>query len=939
MALAFFRYFSFFIIIFWGSIAFSQETPPIQVYLPSTYKSENQNWAISQSEDKTIHVANNKGLLEFNGAKWTLYPSPNNTIIRTVKAIDSLIYTGSFREFGYWSRNKFGKLSYFSLSTSLNVPFLENEEIWNIIDIDDWVLFQSLNRIYIFNTKTEQFETIESEATINKMFKVDNSIYFQKLNGSLYEIINGKAILVSKNRFFQENLIVKIFKKENNLLLLTEDNGFYFLNEGQLEQWSISANTDLNGIRIYSAMRLADSSFLLGSISDGMLLISNSGDIKLKLNQNSGLSNNTVLSVFQDKDYNLWLGLEYGINCINLRSPLRIYNDYKGKIGAVNTSILFNGYLYLGTNQGLFYKKYNSSNAYQFIEGTQGAVWCLKNIQGHLFCGHNSGTYLIEKGAANLISNIQGTWDIKPFKKQDNLFLQGNYTGLYVLENSNGTWKVRNKIDGFDVSSRYFEFISENKVIVNHEYKGVFKLTLDKACTKALKIERETSLEKGLKTSLVEYQGDILYAHKKGIYKYHKAQDVFIRDSLYSQLFTEDEYTSGKLIVDKATNKLWATSSHGLSFLSPRKLSSLPKINRIPIPSNSRNDVSGYENITYLNKNEYLFGNSRGYIVFNLDKIEQPPFQVNIALISNSRFKNKDSIKLIDKSVKGELLYTENTIEFDFNVPEYEKYIVPEYQYKLEGIYNTWSRWSTKSHELFENLPYGDYTFKVRAKIGNTPSSNVESYSFKVLRPWYISNLMLALYFVVLLLFSGIMHNLYKQYYKKQREKLLLKKQRELELKELENKEQKARFKNEKLQQDIENKNRELGISTMNLIKKNELLNNLKKELQNINDVKSIKKVIRIIDQNINNTDDWKLFEEAFNNADKDFLKKIKQIHPELTSNDLRLCAYLRLNLSSKEIAPLLNISPRSVEVKRYRLRKKMNLKHEVSLADYILEI
>jgi len=147
------------------------------------------------------------------------------------------------------------------------------------------------------------------------------------------------------------------------------------------------------------------------------------------------------------------------------------------------------------------------------------------------------------------------------------------------------------------------------------------------------------------------------------------------------------------------------------------------------------------------------------------------------------------------------------------------------------------------------------------------------------------------------------------------------------------------KFNNDKLRQDIETKNRELGISTMSLIKKNEFLNNIKTELKNAGESKNLKHVVKIIDKNLNNTDDWNLFEEAFNNADKDFLKKIKSNHPALTSNDLRLCAYLRLNLSSKEIAPLLNISPRSVEVKRYRLRKKMGLSHEDSLSDYILEI
>ena len=155
----------------------------------------------------------------------------------------------------------------------------------------------------------------------------------------------------------------------------------------------------------------------------------------------------------------------------------------------------------------------------------------------------------------------------------------------------------------------------------------------------------------------------------------------------------------------------------------------------------------------------------------------------------------------------------------------------------------------------------------------------------------------------------------------------------------MENKQQLMRFNNEKLRQDIDNKNRELGMSTMSLIKKNEFLNSIKKELQSAEDNTSIKQVIKIIDRNLNNTDDWNVFEEAFNNADKDFLKKVKSIHPALTSNDLRLCAYLRLNLSSKEIAPLLNISARSVEVKRYRLRKKMDLAHESNLTDYILEI
>jgi len=125
----------------------------------------------------------------------------------------------------------------------------------------------------------------------------------------------------------------------------------------------------------------------------------------------------------------------------------------------------------------------------------------------------------------------------------------------------------------------------------------------------------------------------------------------------------------------------------------------------------------------------------------------------------------------------------------------------------------------------------------------------------------------------------------------------------------------------------------------MNMIKKNEILNTIKQDLRKDKTEKNVEGVIRFIDKSINNNDDWKFFEEAFNHADKNFFKKVKEMHPKLTANDLRLCAYLRLNLSSKEIAPLLNISVRSVEIKRYRLRKKIDLPREINLNDYFLNL
>ena len=917
----------------------AQEHPPIQTYMPNEYGAENQNWAISQSKEKYIYVANNKGLLEFNGAKWVLYNSPNQTSIKSVKFIDELIYTGCYREFGYWKKNNLGILNYTSLSSKLNITFLEDEDIWNIVNEDHFILFQSLKRIYIYNKLTNKCSIINSDSVIYKLFKINEGIYFQKLKEGIFEIVNGEAKLVTNHPFLKENLLVNMFNHQGNLLFQTEDNGFYIFKEEGFTIWDIPANAVLQKDRIYSSIKLKDNSFILGTISNGILHLTSEGEIKYHVNQNNGLSSNTVLSVFEDVDNNVWLGLENGINCVNVESPFNSYNDEKGRIGSVNTSILFNNYLYIGTNQGLFYKEIGVNDQFTLISGTQGAVWCLRNINNVLFCGHHSGTFIINGTQANLISDAQGTWDIKPILNNDNLLLQGNYRGLNILEKKEGQWVFRNKIEGFDVSSRYFEMLNTTEVFVNHEYKGVFKLKLDASYEKVISVLKDTSVNKGLKTSLIKYHNYLLYTHQDGIFKYNTTKNKFVRDSILSDLFLKEHYTSGKLVFIKETNTLWSFSLRGISYLTPFKLSNTYKINKISLPSSLRNDISGFENISYITNNKYLYGNTLGYIIIDLDKLKQKAHKVNLNLISNGNYKNGFKTKFLDASSKGILKNNENNFEFNFSVPEYDKYLEAEYQYKLVGIYNLWSNWSTKPNVLFENLPSGDYTFFVRSRIGDEVSGNTAYYNFKIETPWYLTKVMFGIYFILLVLLSLITHTFYKRYYKKQREKLLEKSLLDLELKELENKQQLMRLNNDNLRQDIENKNRELGISTMSLIKKNEFLGSIKNELNKVEESKQVKQIVKIIDRNINNTDDWHTFEEAFNNADKDFLKKIKQHHPSLTHNDLRLCAYLRLNLSSKEIAPLLNISSRSVEVKRYRLRKKMDLPHESSLTDYILEI
>jgi len=904
---------------------YAQELPPIEKFTPEDYGGENQNWSISQARNKFIYVGNNEGLVEYNGAKWNMYPSPNKTIIRAVKVVDEKIYTGCYMEFGYWERDRFGKLQYTSLIPKLKESLVEDEHIWNIITYDQWILFQSHNRIYFYNTNSEEYTIINSNGVITGVFNLKNIIYYHVSNEGVYKIEKGKSILVLKDPMFKDDKVVSIFSIQDGLLVQTRETGFYTLIDNEVTPWEIPAKEALLKMNVFSSIQLKDKSFVIGTIKNGIIYLSKEGKIEYQIDRSNGLSNNTALSLFADIDENVWIGLDNGINCVNIKSPVRVFNDDIGKIGTVYTTIVFNNFLYLGTNQGLFYKHADKQEPFRFVEGTAGQVWRLFVHNNELFCGHHFGTFIVNDDKVAQISNEPGTWGFRPIPNKKNELLIGNYGGLSILLNDTGTWRLKNRVNGFNNSARYFEIGKDNEVWISHGYKGLFRLTLDKDFTTVENVFLDSTIPIGNNSSLTKYRNRILYAFEGGVMAYDDSNNNFIKDSLLSSAVLDSEYASGKLVVDP-TQKLWTFSNDNINYVDVNDLTNQLKINRIPIPDQLRKGQIGYENISLFNKDKYLLGITDGYITLDLSEFNQ--LNQHEIILNSVTLSTIDATKIdVDLSANGEFDYTQNTVVFNYSVPEYDKYRIVKYQYKLMGRYDRWSEWTDKSELVFENLLFGDYNFKIRAKIGNKITSNVINYDFKINRPWYLSNVAILIYLLSLLGITLITHKAYKWYYKKQHEH-----------KQLESEQLITRIKNEKLNEAIESKNRELAISTMSIIKKNEVLGSIKKELKNKNQSNNTS-VVRLIDNNINNTKDWEFFEEAFNNVDKDFLEKVKQLYPELTPNDLRFCAYLRLNLSSKEIAPLLNMSVKSVETKRYRLRKKMHLSHDKSLVNHILEI
>ncbi|WP_417885912.1 triple tyrosine motif-containing protein [Zunongwangia sp.] len=905
----------------------SQELPPITNFDAETYHAGHQNWMIDQDKNQQLYVANNSGLLTYNGEQWRLYEMPDANAMRSVKVIDSLIFTGSYMDFGFWNNDSDGTLKYTSLKAELNTEILDGEQFWHIEELDDYIIFQSLHRLFSYHKKTGDVITIPAENTISNLFKVAHKLYFQVAEKGLFSIENNQINQEISKQQIGTKSIVYIFRNKNRDIAVTRDNGLFDITD---KQWkSISVNGYPLTTSFFTATLAQTDKLVLGSIGEGLYFLDlSSGEIQHILQPD--ILNNTVLDIYEDQDENIWCGLDHGVSLVEIASPFSIFKDFMGEIGTVYCSADYDNNLYLGTNQGL-YKVDKNNKDFELVEGTSGQVWSLHKFGDKLFIGHDRGTFRLKGNQLKQIFNGSGTWQLKAYQ---NGFLQGHYNSISYFNDKESS--AVNVLEGFELSSRNMVVDSiKNEIWVGHDHKGIFKISLDPKSLNIIDVKNfKVDYKNKSRLSVFKFQNEIYYATEAAIYKFLPEQKSFSSKNKLNLLFGDSRSGIPTVTPD---GTFWSFSGDKLVFTSYDMFQKKINLKFIPFPAELRSIPNGFENVSKIRDNQYLIGSNQGYTTIKLPVKTKKQRVVTINRVEIAK-KEKEFASIPLKGAEFlEFKNDYNFINFYFSIPVYSKLKAIKYSYRLKGFSNEWSPFFTSNKTSFENLPFGEYEFQVKARNYNNDISKA-SFSFSIERPWYLSNLAFIFYFLLLTCILILTNHFYSIYYKKHQNKLLREEQKKAEIQQLESQQEIITLKNQRLEQDMSAKNRELAASTMSIIKKNEMLIAIKNELSTVSKLSDIKKVLTTINNNINQEDNWNLFKEAFDNADKNFLQAVKAKHPNLTSNDLKLCAYLRLNLSSKEIAPLLNISVRSVEIKRYRLRKKMDLTHGEGLVEYILE-
>lgn len=935
--------------------------PGITNYSRTEYKGGTQNWSLGQAPNGCMYFANNDGLLEFDGGHWAKYRDME-LIYRSLCIDGNKIYVGAYNKFGYYEPDKSGELKFHSLIPLLKGRMNDFDEIWRIHKTSQGIVFQSFRAIFIYDGN--RIDIVYPRSKFHFSYYVNGILWVYDEVQGLMQIRDGKVRQVPGGGFFSGTEIWSIMPlNDDQVLIGTAKRGVFRYDGEKIEPWNKPVNELLKKYQMFSGAKIRNEYFAFGTIQNGLILTDTSGKIILELNKERGILNNTVLCIGSDRQGDIWLGLDNGISIVHFNSPHTYIQNYFD-IGSGYASALYKGKLYLGTNQGLFcidWEKFidplKKKEDFHLIEGTEGQVWCLTKIGDDLLCGHNFGVFQISGEKAVKVSPISGGWSVLIVSNKKPLLLVGHYSGISVLEKKGTAWVYRNELKGFNQSSHYFAMDETGDLWISHGYKGIFRIHADSAwrsVTQSRFYGEKEGLPSAIGNNLFKIQSGIVVTTRQGIYRYNEKAGNFLPDDQFSRLLP-----NGKLydyIIQDNDGNIWYYYDHQPGVLRIQEDGTLKNITA-PFLELKGQVIPSYGHINPLDENNVIIGVEGGFAHYLAGKYMNynmiPALHISeLHSGDTSEGQYRYNSTMLNQDIIPEFRHDGNMITISFAASRYTESGI-NFQYKLDGFDSDWSPWTEQNKKEYTNLPAGEYKFRLKARTVSGVVTKELSYKFRVLPPWYLTNLSLVIFMIIIAVIAMIVYWLVNRRVERslQKQKLEEKnkfREREQVLKEdaLIAEKEMIRLRNEALNMEMIHKEKELANSTMLIIQKNEILTKLKNDLNKIRNAiadepmkNEIGSTIKRIGKEIDNEKQWQVFNTHVEQVHEALFKKLIEKYPDLTPRELSLCAYLRMNISSKEIATLMNISTRGVEISRYRIRKKLGLGRDENLTDFMLKL
>lgn len=922
---------------------------PVKNYQMQDYNAGTQNWCIAQQGNDWIYVGNNYGLLEFDGTRWRLYGIWSSTHIMSVRiGTAGRIFVGGDNEYGYFESDGEGGLAFTPLSSALPEAYKNFGTVWGIGAVRNMVYFQCGEYIFAHNMEDGSVSIIDGGMRIKACEQVGERMYVVGDKGVF--LIDGRSLVgPMPGSEALTRLEVKTARQfdGDRMLIGTSFGGLFLMEGGRVRPFHTDADDYVRRNMFYS-LAVSDGHIALGTVTGGVAITDKDGSHAQYVGVRDGLQNSTALSLFFDRTGNLWCGLDNGIDRISVDSPqAQLYGRFSS-LGTGYCMFIDGRTTYIGTNQGLF----TASNPLPAsdleldakpVAGSMGQVWNVGKIGGHVVCCHDKGLFCVEGGVAKPISKEHGFWQLRTFPLSHDIGVAGSYDGLYIVNLKDGRPQIRNKVAGIAGPCKTFEIDNNNRIWLATE-RGVERITLNSEMTRCSADLVTPQVQGRAYSNVMKFDGHIIVSHADRSYATDESGNLTGSEGVLRLLdgagcfynaLDRDEEGNVWYIVGDALKVRCKNQRTGAYDQPPVLIWDIPGFY-----------VYGYTGITTVGKGLAVVNCVQGFSLADLrqtqaNRLHAAPklFVRELKSISAHEAKILYGESFPAKACDIEIPYKQNSIRLTYGCPLFRS-VTAQYSCCLrrEGEKADFGEWTQNIEKEYSFLKPGRYTFSVRMKGDYDTAPQTARLNFRILPPWYRTWWAYSLW---TMLAAGALTSFLFVFHRraeKQRERLQLTYALESQQKEKEI----LQLQNEKIETELKGKSQELANILLNNLERNDLIWKVKHDLTKIADdlqaddpalaLKRISQMQSRLTEDSAQKVNWGQFEENFDIVNDKFMKKLQTRFPWISANEKKLCVYIHMGLISKEIAPLMNISVRGVEMLRYRMRKKMDLQREDDL-------
>ncbi len=866
-------------------------------------------------------------------------------MVRSVRSEYDRIYVGAFEEFGYFTRNGLGSYSYTSLSDSVRGYTFDNEDVWNIVRCGKNLYFQTFKTIFAYDGENTDILPLPADLRPLYLFSSGGNLYAQMVDDGFFAYDKGVwKRLFSRRELAGDNVIsVNALSGVPGLLLVTEHAGIFRYEYGSLSKFPTEIDHILTSSGVNRVTNTTNGLLWVGTLQKGLYVIDKHGSYVMHFDTVNGLPNNSVLGLYTDKNDNVWVMLDDGMGLIHNGFPVNILTLSRDEpaLGMVYSTSKLGWDLCIATNNG-FYQYSEASSSITENHMLKGQNWDISTYDGTTFIANNRITLIRDWKGREYVYPDNSTGIARGYVNGRDVLIQSSYYSLRVFnKDKEGFWELTDTVAGFGAPLRQIVIDNDGTIWGVHFNKGILKIRLShdlkRASTKTFSTVGSSSNRHNY--GVMKISGKTVFTDGDSLYTFDETTERFRSDHpINVDLPSIKNICSATAVNDTAAWLSTIDAYYLVSFYEghfhlelsiPLKL--FPKGNN---HTNGKVYVDN-EGVSYLNLNGTV---AKVNIADFLGKNRQAP-SMHLSKIESYAANGVQPVTLAD-ATNGLL---SGVVRFTFSYPNYENSASIEFCL-IRGDEVLEKTSNTAPTVTIHSLKRGNYKLIAKAKDYIRGDSNIIAVEFKVPTPWYLRWWAWVSYLIAAVAIIWIITQV--------RVKWKLRRQKaDFEIKEVEKQkmlmeqekiiaEQRARL----LESELTAKGKELAAKALNVPSKQQVIDSLKESLndrrrQGGKDTKLAAEMLRKIESSQTNSREfWSVFEQNFDLIHEHFFRNLRASFPALTPSDLKFCALLRLNLSTKEIADFANLTVRGVEAARYRLRKKFNLAEKQSLVQFLID-